>query len=147
MTTLEALLNLTQAQIAAQVDRASNVETQALGLIALDGALLALAGARASDLGGLFLWVAVGGLVLSIGGAMGVLRVEAFHLGPAPGAFYERYAALSSRDGLEQLLADLIVSFDRNLRPLELKLQRLYWALGILLVTVLVSVAGAAIYN
>ena len=145
---LEALIGLAQAQIAALFDRASNLDTQAIGLITLDVALVALTVGARQSLGARW-WIPLPGLTFSAIAGVSVmwLRQERFDLGPSPRDFYGQFKDAGDDQALAQLLSDLVATQERNREPLRLKTLRLFISLGLLVLTFLVSVPVIALQS
>jgi len=135
---VESLISLAHSQIAAGLQRAANIDTQALGLIGLDAGLIAVALTAQGLLGPRF-WVAIPGLAISILAAGSVLAVTRFDIGPRPGQLYGQIEAaeLSGEETSAKLLADLVETKTDNQRPLKSKVIRLAIALGALALTIL----------
>jgi hypothetical protein len=141
---LEELIDLAEAQIAAMFGRATNLDTQALGLVAFDAALVAADLAAQQPLGNRW-WVPIPGLAISILAGASVMAVTRFDLGPSPSDFYTQNAESPRDEALAQLLSDLVASQRRNSQPLRLKTGRLVVALATLLLTIVYSVPVIAL--
>jgi hypothetical protein len=133
---LESLVDLAHSQISASLSRAASIDNQALGLVALDAALIAVVVAAQGALGPRG-WVAIPGLTLSIVLGGSVLAVTRFDLGPEPEYLYAQVetAVLSGEQVIAKLLADLIDTDKANQSPLRLKATRLLIAVGVLILT------------
>lgn len=144
---LTTLIGLAEFQIGALFDRGTNLDTQALGLIAFDGALIALTVAaeplldKNHVLGSLW-WVPIPGLVVSVVVAGLVTTAPRFDLGPSPTEFYENFSDKGDQKALEQLLVDVVETQKRSAEPLAAKTRRLIIALAAL---VLVAAYSSAI--
>jgi hypothetical protein len=141
---LEALLQLAQSQSAALLARATNLDTQALGLVAFDGALAAAVTAANQALGYGW-WVPLFGLAVSAVIAASVTAVTRFDIGPNPIDFYARNHTQRDEDALGALLGDLEAAQTTNAAPLRSKEIRLRAALAFLVVTALYSVPFFAV--
>lgn len=135
---LEALIDLTTAQIEAVHARAANLDAQALGLVGFDAALVTV-DLAAQQLLGHWWWIPIPGLAISIVLGTSVMVVTRFDLGPSPSDFYARHAASPRDDALEHLLSDLIASQQDNAQPVHVKTERLVLSLVILLLTIVCS--------
>jgi len=140
---VEALIDLTTAQIEAVHARAANLDAQALGLVGFDAALVT-ADLATQQLFGHWWWIPIPGLAISIALGASVMVVTRFDLGPSPSYFYARNVAVPRDDALTHLLSDLIVSQQFNAQPLHLKRDRLVLALATLLLTVVYSAIALA---
>lgn len=140
---LEALIDLTEAQIAASLVRAANIDVQALGLIGFDATLVA-ADLAAQQLLGHLWWTPIPGLAISIVSGASVMAVTRFDIGPSPSYFYARNATIPRSQALARLLSDLLASQQHNAQPLSRKTRRLVLALATLLLTILYSVLAIA---
>ncbi|MGD0455743.1 MAG: hypothetical protein ABSB69_19325 [Solirubrobacteraceae bacterium] len=140
---LEALIDLTEAQIATVIARAANIDAQALGLVGFDAALLATDVAAQQLLGHLW-WIPLPGLAMSIVIGSSVMAVTRFDIGPSPSSFYARHATTPHDEALVRLLSDLLASQRHNAQPLSLKTERLVLGLTVLLFTILYSVLAIA---
>jgi hypothetical protein len=141
---LERLIALAEAQIAASLARAANLDAQALGLIGLNAVFAAAALAAQQQLGDLW-WIPMPGLALSIGAGAWVIAVTRFDLGPSPGDFYTRTADEPPDAALLGLLADLLTSQERNADSLRLKSGRLLAGLIVLILTAIYAVPVLAL--
>lgn len=135
---VESLIGLAQSQIAAGLSRGANIDTQALGLIGLDAALITVA-LTAQGLLGPDYWIAIPGLTVSIVAGGAVLAVTRFDLGPKPEQLYAQIEAalLSSEQVIAKLLVNLVDTDKTNQRPLRSKTIRLVIAVSALVVTII----------
>ncbi len=134
---LEALVALSQSQIAALLARGAALETQSFGLIGLNTALGAgVLAAQRAVLGALW-WVPLLGLAVSILAAGGAISVGKYDIGPDPVVFYNENKV--DDEGLAQLLVDLRVSTRKCAGALRLKTLVLTAAVALLAVTVVYS--------
>jgi hypothetical protein len=135
---LESLIGLAQSQIGAGLARATNIDTQALGLIGLDAALIAVLIATRDVLGPRY-WIAIPGLAISILLGGSVLAVTRFVLGPDPDKLYARIVTgeISSEQAITKLFVNLVETDKANKAPLRSKIMRLVVAGGVLVLTIL----------
>jgi hypothetical protein len=127
---LEASLEVAQTQLLAQLAEETNIDGQAIGIVAFLGALLAV-DVAAKGILGRWWWtplVVVGVAVLP---CLGSLYAGAPLLGPRGFEFYRTYGGHPSRLAREQLLADLDAAFGKNAsrakaKRLRLRLARRY---------------------
>ncbi len=132
---LGPLIELAEAQLAAMISRGENLDSQALAVVAFDGALIAVAVAAF----GCRWWIPVLGLAFSIVAGALVLAVQDFEVGPSAGAFFALNQDKPERDALELLLSDLLDSQRRNARPLRTKTVRLVASVALLGATIAYS--------
>jgi hypothetical protein len=132
---LEALVALSQSQIAAVLARSAALETQSFGLIGLNTALGAGVLAAQEPVLGASWWAPLPGLAASILAAGGAIVVGKYDLGPDPVDFYNRNTGADAA-GLAQLLVDLRASVVQCAGALRLKTFVLIAAVATLAATV-----------
>jgi hypothetical protein len=139
---LEALVALSQSQVAALLARGASLETQSFGLIGLNTALGAGVLAAQEPILGASWWAPLPGLAASIVAAGGAISIGKYDLGPDPVVFYNSYNQVKVDDeGLAQLLVDLRESTRNCAGALRLKTLVLTAAVGLLAATVGYSAA------
>jgi hypothetical protein len=132
---LGASLSLAQTQIAAQLADETSVDARMMGTLGFSGALLAVDVPSRSLLGAAW-WVLLIGLGLAIGAcfrpALSVRRFAEADVGPPAGVFYSAFNGISLDAARQQLLADLVVAYERNADRIRLKRRALRTAVLIL---------------
>jgi hypothetical protein len=131
---LEALVALSQSQIAALLARGAALETQSFGLIGLNTALGAGVLAAQEPILGASWWAPLPGLAVSILAAGAAIGIGKYDLGPDPVVFYNHNTV--DDVGLAQLLVDLRASARECAGALRLKTLVLAAALALLATTI-----------
>ncbi len=135
---VRALIGLAHRQIDGSLQRAANIDTQALGLIGLDAGLIAVVLAAQGALGPDY-WIAIPGLAISIVLGASVLAVTRFDLGPDPELLYAQIeaGAISGERVIAKLFVNLVETDKANKGPLRAKTKLLVIAVGVLVLTIL----------
>lgn len=133
------LVGLAQTQLLAQMLDSDNADGRSVGLLGLNGALVA-ADLAARGLFGADWWLPLPGLGLSIAILLSLRRGTRLELGPAPRAFYSTYGGNLRRARLV-LLSDLDAALRRNDQLIVRKERRMAVAVAILGATAAYSTA------
>jgi hypothetical protein len=138
------LRSLGESQLQIQFTQSSTYDTQAMGILALNSALLAAAIA-AKDLIGHLWWLALIGLLLSSGPCVVALGRTVEQFGPeVEGLLGE--AEARSEDEMDQLVAGSIsTSLFVNAGLIEAKRRLLNWGLALLGVTLAAAICAVLV--
>jgi hypothetical protein len=138
--TVDALVGLAQAQVAATLSNADSHDTKALGLLAADLAIAALLLGNRGDLGRLW-WASVILTVVSALSFAWTLVPRDFSTGPAVEDLYRERIGGSSLAAKVDLLDALQQAIKQNLSASAQK--RLGWTVGGAVMTVAAALSGA----
>lgn len=131
-TVLGAALELANTQLLVQSGIEAGLDAQAMGLLAMDGALLGV-GVAGRELVGSLWFVPVVALLLGAVLCLALRFGTEDDLGPRAARFYFRFGAAPAAHACEQLLADLDAAFASNARRVRAKERGLTAVRSILL--------------
>jgi hypothetical protein len=121
---LDAMLALAEAQILAQVADEASIDSRTIGVLGLNGVLLA-GTLAARTLLGPYWWTALVVTGIATAPCLWSVFKKTSAFGPLARGFYEKFAPLGPLGARAQLLVDLDFAFDFNAKRVKWKTRRL----------------------
>lgn len=140
---VDLLITAAQTQLLAQTLDSDNVDGRSMGVLGLNGALVA-GDLATKAVFGVAWWIPLPGLAISALILLGVRRGIQLELGPSPRDFHDTYGSLPGDRAKLQLIADFDDALRRNAGMLVRKERRLGIAVVVLLLTLVYSTAVLA---